>query len=569
LSVNDIVSWWKLYIDSIENFLKEWQEEIAARFANKLWLPEELKADLVAREEQAKKKRMDDYVERLKSVDSGPATEMIEWWLLNKNSPEFKKEAWLTFMLEKYWVLCAKRGLYKHKWKFLWYQALGWKIWDPLYNKIKAESEADDHTFTEEQLVYILLIKQCQPGWYNWIKRRSRLHKEFKKLRATWKEEEFNTWKQDGWDISKCDDIVEFTLWELSWWTYPNAIWWLEVAVERWGSMETMNKIPFVMLFSWSAYSMEESSRDKLRKMPEKGMILPIISLIRYKSWIDLATNTILELSKRIEELEPSKYPWIWARAQNIFDNMQSTSVTEKQKIEECAKFYDDYSKILTQSLYWLNTWKNTEDPYISNMIFLEKDDFEKDWEKHKWNITFKKYYNQLQASSEMYHYKEDFMSDAHKWAWVSWFDAFQTMEFALKINSAWNFVNHKWWPALLDEMIDQINYLAKSDLDLWAKKKLILKNLRWIMGAINALSTEWFNKTPQIKVLLSRIWIDVKDIKNLEATEHEILHPHNWDKVDILLNAYLNNILNKSSSSDDVSDNTSDVVNSLLSPSR
>jgi len=33
---------------------------------------------LVAREEAAKKKRMDDYVQKLKDIDSGPATKMIE-----------------------------------------------------------------------------------------------------------------------------------------------------------------------------------------------------------------------------------------------------------------------------------------------------------------------------------------------------------------------------------------------------------------------------------------------------------------------------------------------------------
>jgi|GEM_PF-1335030 hypothetical protein len=33
-------------------------------------------------------------------------------------------------------------------------------------------------------------------------------------------------------------------------------------------------------------------------------MILPIVSLIRYKSGIDIATNVILELSKRIADVK-------------------------------------------------------------------------------------------------------------------------------------------------------------------------------------------------------------------------------------------------------------------------
>jgi len=47
---------------------------------------------------------------------------------------------------------------------------------------------------------------------------------------------------------------------------------------------------------------MEEVSRDVLRKMPESGKVIPLLGLIRYNSGIDTATNTILELSKRISE---------------------------------------------------------------------------------------------------------------------------------------------------------------------------------------------------------------------------------------------------------------------------
>jgi hypothetical protein len=39
---------------------------MASRFANSLWLPEEIKADMKAREDAAKKKRMDEYITKLK-----------------------------------------------------------------------------------------------------------------------------------------------------------------------------------------------------------------------------------------------------------------------------------------------------------------------------------------------------------------------------------------------------------------------------------------------------------------------------------------------------------------------
>jgi hypothetical protein len=66
--------------------------------------------------------------------------------------------------------------------------------------------------------------------------------------------------------------------------------------------MKVMNKIPFVMLFSGVAYSMEEASRDIVRKMPLGGKVLPITSFMRFQSGMDLMNKTILELSQRIEE---------------------------------------------------------------------------------------------------------------------------------------------------------------------------------------------------------------------------------------------------------------------------
>jgi hypothetical protein len=47
---------------------------------------------LLTRKEQAGRKRMDEFKDRLNVVDSKVATEMIERLLLNKNSNEYHKE---------------------------------------------------------------------------------------------------------------------------------------------------------------------------------------------------------------------------------------------------------------------------------------------------------------------------------------------------------------------------------------------------------------------------------------------------------------------------------------------
>jgi hypothetical protein len=529
LSVMDLFRWWKLYVESIENYIKEGQEENSAKLANALWLPEELKADLIAREESAKKKRMDGYVEKLKWIDSWPATIMIRKWLLNKNSSDPKKEAGLIFMMEKYWVLYAKWWLYPYKWKFLWYQALWWKVGDELYNDIKKQEEDKDQVFTEEQLIYILLVKQCKPEWYKWIRRRSRLHKEFKAFRAKWKEEEFDTWKQDGWDISKCDNIVNFALDEIMGWTYPNGAWWLEVVVERWGPVDVMNKVPFVLLFSWAAYSMEEKTRDLIRKMPEKWMILPIVSLIRYKSGIDIATNVILELSKRIADVKGWKYSSMWVDAEEIFNNMHSTKKTEKEKIEDTIEFYDNYWKVLMESLYGLNKpeeYKDDKDAYINNIIYIEKDDREdEEWGKIEWNIIFKKYYDTLQANADQYEYKEEFMNDAHKGAWMTWFDSYKTLTYALKVNSWGSYINSGSAPTLINEMDTEMNNIINDaflsqDKNEKDRKKLIMKSLRWLIWAIVAVSSASLQRSKQLLPFFNKYWINLDKLEWLDKAE-------------------------------------------------
>jgi hypothetical protein len=550
LSVMDLFRWWKLYVESIENYIKEGQEENAAKLANALWLPEELKADLIAREESAKKKRMDGYVEKLKWIDSWPATEMIAKWLLNKNSSDPKKEAWVIFMMEKYWVLYAKSWLYKHKWTFLWYQALWWKIGDPLYREIKEQMENSDQVFTEEHLVYVLLVKQCTK-WLNWIKRRSRLHKEFKAFRAKWKEGEFDTWKQDGWDISKCDDIVKFALGEITGWTYPNWAWWLEVVVERGWSVATMNKIPFVLLFSWAAYSMEEKTRDLIRKMPEKWMILPLVSLIRYKSGIDIATNVILELSKRIEQLEWKKYEWMWDAAQKVFDNMHKVppKLTEEEKVKNTIEFYDKYWEALMDSLYSLNKpskYKDDKDAYINNIIYIEKDDYEdENWDNKEWNKVFKKYHDTLQGNAEQYEYKEDFMNDAHKKSWMTWFDSYKTLTYALKVNSWGSYINSGSAPTLVNEMdVEMTNIINDKSLTDEVRKKLIIKSLRWLIWSIVAVSSASLQRSKQLLPFFGKYWITLNKLEWLD--KEEILDLKKGSREYKFINELSDDIINK-----------------------
>jgi hypothetical protein len=86
---------------------------MAANWADKVWLPKDLKADMKTRIEQAQKKRGDEFFDRLKTVDSKDAIAMVKRIILDKNSPEAKREACLLFMAKSYGNLYTKKDLFE------------------------------------------------------------------------------------------------------------------------------------------------------------------------------------------------------------------------------------------------------------------------------------------------------------------------------------------------------------------------------------------------------------------------------------------------------------------------
>ncbi|USN58526.1 MAG: hypothetical protein H6767_09945 [Candidatus Peribacteria bacterium] len=71
-------------------------------------MPPELKTDLQSRVQSEERKRTDEYIEKLKALDSPEATAMIEKWLKNKDCPQHKLEAALLFMYKEYGSLYTK-----------------------------------------------------------------------------------------------------------------------------------------------------------------------------------------------------------------------------------------------------------------------------------------------------------------------------------------------------------------------------------------------------------------------------------------------------------------------------
>jgi len=552
-TIADSIKWWKLFFEQMKEAFDMWSDEKANQFALKYmgsFITEDMRRDMQSRLEQKQKKSMDDYLDRLKTVASDVAIKMINKWLHDKYAPGYLHEAAVVFMLEKYGVLNAKWGLQKYEWDFIWYQALGWEIDDPFFKKIKSEKEDADLPFTEELLVYRLLKEQCRPNGFNGIKRRSKLHKEVKKHRATGKEEEYETGKRDGNDERTLQWRVDGGMGELFGNNYPNMVWWLEVAVNKWGPMDLMNKIPFVAAFSGVAYNFEEKVTDQLKNFPGGTRLLMMLRFFSHTSQLNLLNDTILAVCNKLEARWDPKHKWIAWKAQDIYNQMHDQWWWVEAKLKKTEIFYEQYGKDLTDILYMLNTW-DTNDTH-SKLIFFEKDGDDED------SRTLKKYYNTLHAFVDADTSFEDewLMSDPFKWAGTSGIELHKWSEQQLGLRQG-QFKKHTSWPMSWDEVQKELQAIPhrKYDSDPVKNKelqvKLLTDNLGRMMSGImisvgtNARELSGYNTPTWPFNILNKWWVDMTRFEEAsDFSVHGLAHPKEWTDTKRLVVEFANQIV-------------------------
>lgn len=269
LSLTEIMAWWKMYISAIEDYLKTWNQLKSAKFALSMWkfLPDDVKSVLVNMVEGESKKIMEETMSKLKGKNTSDMIDAIEKILFSSKPYDPKLEAALMTTISKFHFLYPK-WLAKYKGQFLWYQALGWKVWDATYLEYKAQCEADSKApgsnpipFTEEFLIEELLKKQVS-AW----KRRNKFDKDYWKYRGQWLSEELEDGSNKTSDFATLDGRLGYCIWEFKNLTYANWIGWMENVWAKWPDpWYLMNTLPFVILASWMSMDFTQPLVNKVK----------------------------------------------------------------------------------------------------------------------------------------------------------------------------------------------------------------------------------------------------------------------------------------------------------------
>lgn len=550
-SISSFISAWEMYVSWVKDYLKKDNDLRAAKLALKwnwaLWLvSEELASEMLIKIERHESEAMDKELESLKQVDSPIATTRIKKWLSNKNTPEYKKEAWLMFMYEAYWVLYAKK-LDSYRWKFLWYEAFGGKIWDALYREEEAKAKKDDVGFSEEKLMHVLLSRQCKDKWwYNWVKRRSRLYKALDAKWSKWIDDDLEKWYGDASRMRNAKNMVNYWMWEGENGTYANAIWAFKKTIEAGASAELMNEWFFSLMFSWVFYKVDQKITDKVKALWLSGM--PIVTLLfaTKKSHIELFNKTILELSKDMTEAYRWKFDWkfdnMYKEAKNIFDNAYTNKWNEEDKVKKARGFWKKYGKPLSNALSNSHTGDLTY-AKTDKIIYLNKD-----WK-------YKDYYKLLNEHSTWdFTFNNDYMSDAAWAEWLWWINTRGAVAKYFKKNPDGTFRD----PGSSKELLEKIS----SDIDATRDRvfsededenyKLKRQYLDWILkeliGAIlsNSGSQEQVLKAYNLWdtwYTFNNWWLNIKEnFENINYSEKLLL---DW-KADNEINRIIDNILGR-----------------------
>lgn len=557
-SIATVVEAGKSYVQFFEEYIKEWRDEQVSRIVSRLPVfTEEQRSASITHLENSEKKRMDEYIEKLKIRDSGEATEMVERWILNRDSLEAQKEAAMFYMIEKYGVLYEKSALIQHKWTWLWYEALGWRIWDKLFMEEKAKAEEYGIQFTEEDLVYILLAKQCK--WYLKPKRRGKMYKEYEAIIGKWLEDEIEKWKKDADKKRTPKQREKFAIEEAAGGGWPNSFGAMESLLNKWydGDISKLNSIPFVLMTSGAAYSFAPGKADKF-----KNGMMPTQFFTAKKPHVDAYNNAVLELTKDIEQKLGWEYVWMHQKFKDLIVNHIWVDANgKKRKLDEWERINYSFElfnwkwwETLSRGLLFLNTRKTDAEAEFETWITDNQD-----------NGAYKEYkdifFGGLESTNESRFENKDILDDGFKssTAWTWWVTAWDTYEFArhfIKPQSGmvW-FRDQKFGMMYWREITWQIEATAANTYMDQDKKRLRIWHI--LRDLMDALSESYGQRQWELgRILENKGWTFYPAFNAWGVQEgdwdkwDENFRDHSFARGDSIINRYIDNILQNTVSS-------------------
>jgi hypothetical protein len=459
MSLYEIMHGWQMVFEGIKETLEHWSHAKSAHAALAMakWLPESLRDEMFMKVEAAEAEETESAKKKLGAIDSWMAVARIEKWLLNRDTPQYKLEAGALFMMEKYGHLTSKKGLYPYRGKFLWYERLGWKIGDELYNEVMNGMSADDQSFAEERLIHQLLKKQCnsEAHHYSGIHRRSRVHKEFENAWKSWIAAELEKWEKDASAFRWSSRMAREWMDEAKGGTSSNAFGWAKKAAAKGTAKEEKDYmlIPAAFLMSGACFDMDQATYTNVKAFWD-GEGIPVIAFRMFwdNSKMNIFRDTVLELSKEIQKAYPWKFPDILNETQKLYEDWKNRTWKEKDRLQRAENYWNTYGGILTRALNMSlesDIWGENNSSITDTIIRR----------KRKENPVFEKYYNLVRAAVwEGNAFKDEYVDDWVGETWIFWLNPHDIILKHMILSQDGGFRNKSIGPKIWEKFANDIN---------------------------------------------------------------------------------------------------------------
>lgn len=485
-----ITAWFKQYMDSVKQTLKDNNDLQAAEFAMKMWkiLPlwDTIKEELQSKVEWIMKKKMNEKVEKLTNwMDAGVSMKHVKKILKTSNPYQHEIEAVLFYVLKKNWTLYPTE-LKDYKWSFMWYKKLGGSLNDEVYTSYAKECIAESKTMTEEELISKLFAKQKDINSSYYPKRRTTIVGEFSRAWWDWRNEAISSWEKDMESVTTFDTRKKIVIDKLKDWQDMYAVWVMKKMYDKWWNISERNLMPFIIWTTWISKWWHETVWTALAKISSDHQV-PAMNFMSKPENVDFYNKATLNFAKQISK----------GAYEELRDLQLEVGKTDNKKL--IWKLED----------YWNKYWSELAVKLTGNDFdtFLQS---QKDTDNY--NSITKEYFDTVKSVATKNKATNDnklndvYTADSAFLLFAWWSDYLKTM--------LWNLTNN-WFNNSGDTSATTIKSVLKKLDDI--KNYKWLKNEKLTTDQIKDRKKRLFVELNKIIVLYCYSWTDLKKFAETE----------------------------------------------------